>query len=310
MKKEVTKDGKGTQPENPSLHDFIVHLKVEKGLTQSTVQVYVRDLKRFRVHLKTQNIFAFEAAGSRHIVEFLQLLREEGISARTQSRVLTAIRGLYRFLKREGKITGTSPTAMLGLPKFGATLPLVPSRQFVESIIDVANPKTDLDFRNITMIEILYAAGLRVSELTFLKVSQVNREAGFVRVLGKGNRERIVPLGSKALKRLQEYMELIRPNLAGPNGSDYVFLTRSGKPLTRQGFWSVIKKCVNKQANGASLYPHAFRHAFATHLLEGGADLRAVQSMLGHADIATTQIYTHVANKRLREVHRKFHPRG
>jgi len=310
MKQELTKDEKRPQPKDPTLHDFVVHLTVEKGLTQSTVQVYVRDLKRLQGHLKTQGILGFEEAGSRHIVEFLQLLRDEGISARTQSRVLTAIRGLYRFLHREGKIVGTTPTAMLGLPKFGETLPHVPSRQAVESIIDVANPKTALDFRNITMIEILYAAGLRVSELTLLKVSQVNREAGFVRVLGKGNKERVVPLGSKALKRLQEYMQVVRPNLAGPNGSDYVFLTRSGKPLTRQAFWSVIKNCSNKQANGASLYPHAFRHAFATHLLEGGADLRAVQSMLGHADIATTQIYTHVANKRLREVHRKFHPRG
>ena len=300
----------GSAHNDALLDTFLVHLTVEKGLTPRTVEVYSRDLQRFRHYVSTQDISDMRQAGSRHVVGFLSTLHEQGISTRTQSRVLTALRGLYRFLQRENELPGKNPTALLHLPKFGRPLPHVPSQEQVNALLSVPDAATPLGMRNQTMLEVLYATGLRVSELVQLTVSQVNREAGFVRVRGKGNRERIVPLGTQALSQLQHYLDTVRPALLKHRSSDYIFLTRSGKPLSRQAFWSIIKRCAKHSPEGRSLYPHSLRHAFATHLLEGGADLRTVQSMLGHADIATTQIYTHVANARLREVHRKYHPRG
>ena len=300
----------GSAQSDALLDTFLVHLTVEKGLTPRTAEVYGRDLHRFYQYLSTQDISDIRQAGSRHVVGFLSVLHKQGISTRTQSRVLTALRGLYRFLQRENELSGKNPTALLHLPKFGRPLPHVPSQEQVNALLSVPDAATPLGMRNQTMLEVLYATGLRVSELVQLTVSQVNREAGFVRVRGKGNRERLVPLGTQALSQLQRYLDTVRPGLLKQRSSDYIFLTRSGKPLTRQAFWYITKRYAKQSPEGSPLYPHSFRHAFATHLLEGGADLRAVQSMLGHVDIATTQIYTHVASARLREVHRKYHPRG
>ena len=292
------------------LDSFLAYLTVGKGLTPRTAEIYSRDLHRFCHYLSTQGVPDLREAGSRHLVGFLSTLREHGISTRTQARVLSALRGLYRFLQRENELPGKNPTALLHLPKFGRRLPKVPSQEQVGALIQVPDANTPLGGRNQTMLEVLYATGLRVSELVRLEVSQVNLEAGFVRVRGKGDRERVVPLGSRALEQLQHYLSAIRPILLKHRSSSYFFLTRSGKPLTRQAFWLIIKQCAKQSPEGGPLYPHALRHAFATHLLEGGADLRAVQSMLGHVDIATTQIYTHLTGERLREVHRKYHPRG
>ena len=300
----------GSAQSDALLDTFLVHLTVEKGLTPRTAEVYSRDLQRFYQYLSTQDISDIRQAGSRHVVGFLSVLHKQGISTRTQSRVLTALRGLYRFLQRENELSGKNPTALLHLPKFGRPLPHVPSQEQVNALISVPDAATPLGMRNQTMLEVLYATGLRVSELVQLTVSQVNREAGFVRVRGKGNRERLVPLGTRALSQLQHYLDTVRPGLLKHRSSDYIFLTRSGKRLTRQAFWCITKRYAKQSPEGSPLSPHSFRHAFATHLLEGGADLRAVQSMLGHVDIATTQIYTHVASARLREVHRKYHPRG
>jgi len=292
------------------LDAFLAYLTVEKGLTPRTVDIYSHDLHRFCHYLSTQEVSDLREAGSRHLVGFLSTLREHGISTRTQARVLSALRGLYRFLQRENELPGKNPTALFHLPKFGRRLPKVPSQEQVGALIQVPDATTPLGVRNQTMLEVLYATGLRVSELVRLEVSQVNLEAGFVRVRGKGDRERVIPLGSCALEQLRHYLSAIRPILLKHRSSSYFFLTRSGKPLTRQAFWLIIKQCAKQSPEGGSLYPHALRHAFATHLLEGGADLRAVQSMLGHVDIATTQIYTHLTSERLREVHRKYHPRG
>ena len=300
----------GASQSDTLLDAFLAYLIVEKGLTPRTVDIYSRDLHRFCHYLSTQEVFGLREAGSRHLVGFLSTLREQGISTRTQARVLSALRGLYRFLQRENELPGKNPTALLHLPKFGRRLPKVPSQEQVGALIKVPDSKTPLGVRNQTMLEVLYATGLRVSELVRLEVSQVNLEAGFVRVRGKGDRERVVPVGSCALGQLQHYLSTIRPILLKDRSSSYFFLTRSGKPLTRQAFWLIIKQCAKQSPEGGPLYPHALRHAFATHLLEGGADLRAVQSMLGHVDIATTQIYTHLTSERLREVHRKYHPRG
>ncbi len=307
---QTTRSPQNSTQSDILLDTFLGYLTVEKGLTLRTVEVYSRDLHRFSAYLSTQDIADIRQAGSRHIIGFLSSLYEQGRSTRTQSRVLTALRGLYRFLQRENALPGKNPTALLQLPKFGRALPQVPSQQQVEALISLPDTATPLGKRNQTMLEVLYATGLRVSELVRLTVSQVNREAGFVRVRGKGNRERLVPLGTRALSQLQGYLDTVRPVLLKQRSSDYIFLTRSGKPLTRQAFWAIITGYAKQHPEGSRVYPHALRHAFATHLLEGGADLRAVQSMLGHVDIATTQIYTHLASARLREVHRKYHPRS
>ena len=308
--------GESRNPEDPAAGDalldaYLVYLTVEKGLSPRTVEVYSRDLHRFRAHLADQSVHDLRRAQSVHVIHFLGRLHEQGMSGRSQSRVLTALRGLYGFLQRENELGGADPTALLRLPKFGRPLPRVPSRQRVDALLAAPKEDAPLEVRNRTMLEVLYATGLRVSELVKLEVAQINREAGFVRVRGKGNKERLVPLGRPALARLQNYFDTVRPVLLGERSSPYAFVSRSGKSLTRQMFWHVVKRYAKQNPDaGGSLYPHSFRHAFATHLLDGGADLRAVQSMLGHVDIATTQVYTHVAGARLREVHRKYHPRG
>ena len=224
--------------------------------------------------------------------------------------MLTVLRGLYRFLQREEALPGVDPTAHLHSPKTGRHLPHTPSPSQVDTLLDLPDAATLLGARNQAMIELLYATGLRVSELVRLEVKQLNLEAGFVRVRGKGGRERVVPLGSHAKEKMLTYISATRPVFLKSRSSPYLFLTRSAKPLTRQGFWRLLKQYARQNPEGGTVYPHALRHAFATHLLEGGADLRAVQSMLGHVDIATTQIYTHMSSERLREVHRKYHPRG
>ena len=308
--------GASRNPAEPAAEDalldaYLVYLTVEKGLSSRTVEVYSRDLHRFRTHLADQDVHDLRRAQSVHVIRFLGRLHEQGMSGRSQARVLTALRGLYGFLQRENELGDADPTALLRLPKFGRPLPRVPSRQRVDALLAAPKEDVPLEVRNRTMLEVLYATGLRVSELVKLEVAQINREAGFVRVRGKGNKERLVPLGRPALARLQEYFDTVRPVLLGERSSPYAFVSRSGKPLTRQMFWHVVKRYAKQNPDaGGALYPHSFRHAFATHLLDGGADLRAVQSMLGHVDIATTQVYTHVAGARLREVHRKYHPRG
>lgn len=289
---------------------FLTYLTVEKGLAANTVEAYGRDVAEFCRHLDTQGVTDVTAAGARHVVGFLTLLHNRGLSARSQARVLTTLRGLYRFLQREGLLPAQNPTALLRMPKTGRRLPHAPPRAQVAALLELPDGATPLGVRNQAMLELLYATGLRVSELVTLQVHQVNLEAGFIRVRGKGGRERVVPLGTRAREKILAYLTAARPALLKSRSSTYLFLTRSAKPLTRQAFWHLLKQYARRSPRGDALYPHALRHAFATHLLEGGADLRAVQAMLGHVDIATTQIYTHLTGERLREVHRKYHPRG
>lgn len=290
---------------------FLSYIAVEKGLAKNTVEAYSRDLMAFHLCLKAQGVVEVKEAAPRHVIGFLTSLRDRGLSARSQARILTVLRGLYRFLQREEILRGPDPTAHLSLPKIGRHLPRMPSQPQITTLLTIPNNSTPLGARNQAMIELLYATGLRVSELVSLEVTHLNLEAGFVRVRGKGGRERLVPLGSRARETIETYLAHARPTLLKQRSSSYLFLSRSAKPLTRQGFWRLLKQYAkHTNEEGGALYPHALRHAFATHLLEGGADLRAVQSMLGHVDIATTQIYTHLTNDRLREVHRKYHPRG
>ncbi|MGH7961268.1 MAG: site-specific tyrosine recombinase XerD [Candidatus Binatia bacterium] len=289
---------------------FLAYITVEKGLAVNTVEAYGRDLAELCRFLATQDVSDIRTVSPRHLIGFLSALRDRGLSVRTQARVLTTLRRFYRFLAREEALPAGDPTAQLRLPKIGQKLPQAPSRTQVDVLLDLPDAATPLGVRNQAMIEMLYATGLRVSELVGLEVKQLNLEAGFVRVRGKGGRERVVPLGSRAREKVLAYLNTVRPLFLKGRSSLYVFLTRSAKPLTRQAFWQLLKQYALQCPPGSALYPHALRHAFATHLLDGGADLRAVQAMLGHVDIATTQIYTHVASERLREVHRKYHPRG
>ncbi len=289
---------------------FLAYITVEKGLAANTVEAYGRDLAELRRYVATQEVDDLRAVGSRHLVGFLTSLRDRGLSARSQARVLTTLRRFYRFLARDETLPNGDPTAHMLLPKIGRPLPHAPSRSQVEAVLEKPDPSTPLGLRDRAMLELLYATGLRVSELVKLEVKQVNLEAGFLRVRGKGGRERVVPLGTKARENIHEYLRGGRPTLLKGRSSPALFVGRSAKPLTRQAFWHLLKSYSLQSTEGGHIYPHAFRHAFATHLLDGGADLRAVQAMLGHVDIATTQIYTHLTNERLREVHKKFHPRG
>ncbi len=289
---------------------FLAYITVEKGLAANTVESYGRDLSDLRRYLVTQDIHDLSTIGSRHLIGFLTALRDRGLSARSQARMLTTFRRFYKFLEREELLTGESPVARLILPKIGRRLPQVPSQQQVRAILELPDNDSELGIRNIAMLELLYATGLRVTELIRLEVKQVNLEAGFLRVRGKGGKERLVPLGTSAKDTIQRYLKAARPALLKGRSSAYLFLTRSTKPMTRQAFWQLLRLYSLQSTEGGKFYPHALRHAFATHLLEGGADLRAVQAMLGHVDIATTQLYTHLTSERLREVHKKFHPRG
>lgn len=297
-------------PSDIQIDRFLAYITVEKGLAANTVEAYGRDLADLRRYLATQEMNDLSVAGPRHIIGFLTVLRDRGLSTRSQARMLTTLRRFYQYLEREELLSGTNPTAHLQLPKIGRRLPQVPSQQQVKAVLELPTDNSELGIRNLAMLELLYASGLRVSELTGLEVKQVNLEAGFLRVRGKGGRERLVPLGSSAKEKIIRYLQTARPTLLKGRASSYLFLTRSAKPMTRQAFWQLLRHYALQSEEGGKFYPHALRHAFATHLLEGGADLRAVQAMLGHVDIATTQIYTHLTSERLREVHKKFHPRG
>ncbi len=243
------------------------------------------------------------------ILKHLIVMRNAGLGARSRARHLVTIRGFYRFLVQE-KILKHDPTRLIDLPKSGLKLPDVLSVEEVKLLLSIPDTNTPAGSRDAAMIELLYAAGLRVSELINLKLQDVNMEAGFVRVFGKGSKERVVPIGLFAKEKIGDYLKTARPLILKNIASRYLFVARAGKPMTRQGFWKLIKRYALKAGFNKKITPHSLRHSFASHLLEGGADLRAVQLMLGHVDISTTQIYTHVAREHLKKIHEKFHPRG
>lgn len=288
---------------------YINHLIVEKGLAAKTIEAYSADLGSYLAFLTSQKISKIAEADTAAILKYLIELRKTGRGGRTRARHLVAIRGFYHYLTQQGVLKKNS-AKMVDLPKSGLKLPDVLSQEDVAQLLSTPDLEKPLGLRDAAMLETLYAAGLRVSELIYLQVNAVNLEAGFVRVIGKGSKERIVPIGRKALEQLQRYLEHARPLLLKGLSSRFMFVARAGKPMTRQGFWKLLKRYTLKSGISKSVTPHSLRHSFASHLLEGGADLRAVQMMLGHVDIATTQIYTHVAQKRLIEIHRQYHPRG
>jgi integrase/recombinase XerD len=288
---------------------YLNYLVVEKGLAAKTVEAYAGDLNAFLAFLREQNVASMEDADTAAILKHVISLRHKGRGSRTRARHLVTIRGFFRYLKQAGVLQHNA-AKMVDLPKSGLKLPDVLSVEEVDRLLAAPEVQTPPGLRDAAMLELIYAAGLRVSELVGLLVPAVNLEAGFVRVMGKGSKERIVPIGRKALVRLQNYLETARPALLKDRPSRFLFVARAGKPMTRQGFWKMLRRYGLKSGIAKRITPHSLRHSFASHLLEGGADLRAVQVMLGHVDIATTQIYTHVAQKRLVEIHRRYHPRG
>ncbi|MBN1277745.1 MAG: site-specific tyrosine recombinase XerD [Deltaproteobacteria bacterium] len=285
---------------------FIYYLRVERGLADNTVQAYSRDLSRFFNFLENAKLSPLEVQRE-HISEYLAMLGHE-ISARSVHRNTSSIKMFFRFLVSEGLIK-SSPARILETPKLAMRLPGILNLSEVDHLLSAPDPSTPRGMRDRAMLEIIYATGLRVSELVRLKISNIDLETGYIRTIGKGSKERIVPIGEKAKEAVREYLEQGRPEVAKEVNSPYLFLSYRKGALTRQGFWKIIKQYGRDAGIRKKITPHCMRHSFASHLLEAGADLRSVQVMLGHADISTTQIYTHVTKKRLKELHGKYHPR-
>jgi integrase/recombinase XerD len=290
-----------------ALDDYIQHLRVERGLSRNTVDGYARDLVRFGAWLADERTSLDEVEEAR-VAGYLVTLSQEGLSARTQARALSSIRGLFRFLVQEGR-QRRDPTELLEGPRLLRKLPNVLNRDEVLRLLEAPTGTKPNRVRDRAMLHTMYAAGLRVSELVDLDLGDVNLDEGFVSALGKGNKRRIVPIGAYARLAMTEYLSEVRPKWARP-ASRACFVTARGKAMTRQGFWGVVKKYARAAGITKPISPHKLRHSFATHLLAGGADLRSVQTMLGHADISTTQIYTHVTGDHLRKMHERYHPRG
>ncbi len=294
---------------NHLIDQYINYLLVEKGLSNATISSYSADLLRFSEFLVSKKIKGIEEADTVAILKYLIDLRDDGLDIRSRARHLVTLRGFYRFLISE-KIISKDPVRLIDLPKFGFKLPHVLSVDEISVLLNTPDPEKPKGARDAAMLELLYAAGLRVSELLHVKIRDLNLESGFVRVMGKGSKERIIPIGSHAITKLDAYIKHARPKLLKHHTSSYVFAVRAGKPMTRQGFWKLVRQYAKAAGYEKKISPHTFRHSFASHLLEGGADLRAVQMMLGHSDISTTQIYTHVARDHMKRMHEKFHPRG
>jgi len=293
----------------PYLKEFIDYLAVERGLSANTLESYGRDLRQYLTYLTEKKKMTPAETTPATVVGFLLHLQAKGRATSTISRMLASIKCYYHFLVTE-EIIPRNPTVNLDAPKQEKKLPRVLSVENVLRLLQQPDLKTPAGIRDRTMLEVLYATGLRVSELVSLKISDVNLEEGYVRCLGKGSKERIIPLGSEAVKYLKSYLNHARKFLASNPAEDALFLNHHGHSLTRQGFWKIIKKYAEKLDIPGSITPHTLRHSFATHLLENGADLRSVQEMLGHADISTTQIYTQLTKNRLKEVYDKAHPRA
>lgn len=286
---------------------FLDYLVVEKGLSHNSITSYATDLRHFGHSLGDQGV-ALERVERVHIVKYFQALRTAGISARSVARALAAIRGLFRFLVAEKHLTN-DPTENIENPKLWATLPKVLHGTEVEALLNAPDTSTVNGLRDKAMIELLYATGLRVSELIHVKLEDLVLDAGFLRTIGKGSKERIVPFGDSARDWIVKYVESGRPG-QDKHGDRTLFLSNRGRGLSRQSVWMKIVKYARKAGIRAEISPHVLRHSFATHLLENGADLRSVQMMLGHTDISTTQIYTHISKARLQKLYEMYHPRA
>jgi integrase/recombinase XerD len=288
---------------------YLNYLLIEKGLAANTLDAYRTDLDRFANFLHAGGIRSLDEADSPVILKHLISLRDSGMGPRSRARHLVTLRGFFKFLIQE-KIIEKNPATRIDLPKSGLKLPDVLSVQEMDRILNLPDANKPAGVRNTAMIELMYAAGLRVSELVTVKLQDVNLNGCCVRVYGKGAKERMVPFGQPARQKIDLYVATVRPLLLRAAVSPFLFIARAGKPMTRQGFWKILKQAAQAAGISRPITPHSLRHSFASHLLEGGADLRSVQIMLGHVDISTTQIYTHVARDHLKRMHEKYHPRG
>ncbi|WP_182199461.1 site-specific tyrosine recombinase XerD [Paraliobacillus salinarum] len=292
-----------------ALTDFFHYLQIERGLSDNTLQSYQRDTKQYKLFLEEElKIHKWEKVTRGHVLKFLYHLNDQNRSQATMARMLSTIRLFHQFLVREYHLPHDA-SLHIETPKKARSLPKVLSKQEVEKLLSIPSD-SPLNIRNKAMLETLYATGLRVSELTQLKLEDLHLTMGFVRCVGKGNKERIVPLGNIAKEAVEEYLMMSRSALVKQKKTDQLFVNHHGNPLSRQGFWKILKGLAKHAGIKKEITPHTLRHSFATHLLENGADLRSVQEMLGHADISTTQIYTHVSRARLKDIYTNYHPRA
>ena len=287
------------------LENFFTYIAVEKGLSKNTISSYSVDLKRFESFLAHRKK-KIKAVKKQDILDFIGTLRNDGYSISTICRYISSIKAFYKYMLTED-IIDNDPSENLQSPKKWERLPKALSVSEVKELLEVKF-SGEAELRNTAMLELLYSSGLRVTELISIKLGDINFEAGFIRVLGKGSKERVVPVNTRAINRIKQYIEQERQEILKKKQSQYLFVTGRGRPMTRQRFWQTLK-AVGKQA-GLELSPHTIRHCFATHLLEGGADLRSVQKMLGHTDISTTQVYTKVTTDRIKKVFKQYHPRA
>lgn len=290
-----------------TLQMFLEYLKVEKGLSENTIQSYALDLKKYFLFCRQEKI-SLPAVKEESLVKFIHYQSRAGLSARSQARMISTLKALFKFLVLDN-IVKKDPAANLSAPKMWFNLPNFLTLDEVEHLLSQPNEENIHGIRDRAMLELLYATGLRVSELTRLHTKDLNLTDGFLLCRGKGGKERIVPLGKSSAGKILRYLDEARGKFVKQD-NEYIFLTRRGTPFTRQGFWKLLKKYGQQADLDKKISPHILRHSFATHLLEGGADLRSVQLMLGHSQITTTQIYTHVSRARLRKVYDKFHPRA
>lgn len=293
-----------------AVEDFIHFIQIEKGLSKNTILSYGNDLESYGLYMdQVERIQGLSTITRIHIIGYLKYLKDRDLTARTMARQLATIRSFHQFLIREVDGMKDDPSLLIEIPKAPKVLPKVLSLAEVEALLEVTD-SSEFGLRDKAMLELLYATGMRVSELLSLNLSDINLTMGFVRCLGKGSKERIIPLGKLAINSIEQYLKMARMKLIGKKQNDALFLNHHGNRMSRQGFWKNLKKQAEKANIQHELTPHTLRHSFATHLLENGADLRSVQEMLGHADISTTQIYTHVTKNRLKDVYKEFHPRA
>ena len=291
------------------IDEFINYLSVERGLADNTLLAYQRDLVKYAAFLTKKKIDKLEIIKRDDITKFMQRQKENGLSTKSICRSLAAIKVFHRFLVRE-RLAKEDPTNLVDTPKVWQTVPDGLSTSEIELMIDATKGKGWQPIRDRAILELFYASGMRVSELVHLTVENINFEVGYVRCMGKGSKERIIPIGRNACSTVQKYCDSVREKLLKGNITNVLFLSRLGKKISRQSIWKIIKIYAQKANIKKQIKPHTLRHSFATHLLEHGADLRSVQEMLGHSDISTTQIYTHVDKERLKGVHKEFHPRA
>ena len=293
---------------NELIEQFLSYISVERGMANNTLSSYKRDLSKFAGFLKSKKVDSIDKVSRQLINTFMMAEKERGLGSNSISRELACIKSFFKFLLKENIIKEDAAT-IIESPKLWKKLPNTLSISEVETLLNAPNVRDFMEMRDKACLELMYATGMRVSELVNLKMDDINMAVGFAKCFGKGSKERIVPFGKKAKESIERYLEKSRPQFLKKNISNFLFLRRGGKPMSRQTFWKIIKKYAKVARIKKKITPHSLRHSFATHILERGADLRIVQEMLGHSDISTTQIYTHVSKDRLKSIHQKFHPR-